>query len=54
MRGKRGYRLQAVGLRELEPDALAYFAGGYEGQGKASVPLGFVNVNGGGRDEDED
>ena len=24
---------------------MAYFAGGYEGQGKASVPLGFVNVN---------
>ena len=23
MRGRRGYRLQAVGYRELEPDALA-------------------------------
>ena len=29
---------------KLEPDASAYFAGGYEGRGEASVPLGFVNV----------
>jgi len=28
----------------MEPDASAYFAGGYEGRGEASVPMGFVKV----------
>ena len=30
------------GSLKFEPDASAYFAGGYEGQGKVSVPMGGV------------
>ena len=35
----QGFRTDGGSLK-FEPDASAYFAGGYEGQGKVSVPMG--------------